>query len=293
MSSNGFTYLKPNDQAFLDILIEYLKVENAREIVDLLKGAKCWIQTSSTFSRKRWNAYWTTIHFHIPVHKLNLVNEDTKQRLVVACNEIMPPEAGFDVMDVEFSPLIPEIGTKQTLIEDLEDTAHTLSQEFISQILPNDIKQKGKDMAEVYLYLYCVENSLRLFIEKVARNELGNGYFNELELNRSIREKVSRRKQDESRNRWLRLRGDSEIFYLDFRDLGTLIQNNWSLFSPYFPDQEWILIKIKELAKCRNLVAHNSYIESHEKDVIRVNYTSILRQLSITLRSQTENQSIR
>jgi hypothetical protein len=46
------------------------------------------------------------------------------------------------------------------------------------------------------------------------------------------------------------------------------------LFSPYVPDMSWIMSKISEFSKCRNLVAHNSYLENHEKDVVRVNYTA-------------------
>lgn len=283
MSEDRFTYQKPDAQAFLDTLVKYLRMKSIKEIVDLLEGARCNIQSSSTFSKKRWDAYWTTIRFSIPVQKLKSVNKETKQKLIEICDKIMPAEAGLDVMDVEFSPLIPETETRPTLIKDLEKISHTLSQEIMAQILPSDMKQKGKDMTEAYLYLYCVENSLRLFIEKVARDKLGNDYFNKLELNRDIVKNVSHRKQQEGKNRWLRLRGDSEIFYLDFKDLGAIIQNNWSLFSSYFPNQSWILTKINELAECRNLVAHNSYIQSHEKDVIRVNYNSILKQLNIVL----------
>jgi hypothetical protein len=105
-----------------------------------------------------------------------------------------------------------------------------------------------------------------------------------LKLNKDIQKKVSQRKEEERKNRWLRLRGDSDIFYLDFDDLGSIIQNNWELFSLYFPDMAWIMSKISEFSKCRNLVAHNSYLEKHEKDVVRVNYTSILKQLNETLK---------
>ena len=146
-------------------------------------------------------------------------------------------------------------------------------------------------MAEVYLYLYCVENSLRLFIEKIAMKKLGKDYFGKLEINKSIREGVVRRKEEEVKNSWLRIRGDSEIFYLDFDDLGSIIQNNWDLFSEYFPEQSWIVTKIKELTSCRNLVAHNSYVQSHEKDVIRVNYVSILRQLDSVMRNQGTSEA--
>ncbi len=163
----------------------------------MLEGAECRIQESSSFSRKRWDAYSTTINFRIPVHKLKLVNESIKQELINICKELMPLEVGFDVMNVDFSPIISKVETPQTLIKTLEETV--ISQEIVSQILPNDVKEKGKEMSEAYFYLYCVENSLRLFIEKVAKNKLGSDYFKVFKSNRNILKKISQRKEEEKK----------------------------------------------------------------------------------------------
>lgn len=55
--------------------------------------------------------------------------------------------------------------------------------------------------------------------------------------------------------------------------------NNWDLFKDYFPDQNWITTKIREMADCRNLVAHNSFIDNHGRDVLKTDYVSILKQI--------------
>ena len=34
-------------------------------------------------------------------------------------------------------------------------------------LLPNDIQNKGREMSDVYLYLYCIENSIRIFIAEI------------------------------------------------------------------------------------------------------------------------------
>ncbi len=75
------------------------------------------------------------------------------------------------------------------------------------------------------------------------------------------------------------VRGGSELFYLDLKISVDLILNNWNLFKDYFPHQAWISSKIEELGNCRNLVAHNSVIGDHERNVIRVDFLSILRQI--------------
>jgi len=62
--------------------------------------------------------------------------------------------------------------------------------------------------------------------------------------------------------------------------LGDLNVNDWNIFEKYFPSQNWIKQKIDELGNIRNLVAHNSFIGEHEKDILRVNFHSILKQIN-------------
>jgi hypothetical protein len=100
-----------------------------------------------------------------------------------------------------------------------------------------------------------------------------------LNTSKSVKNAIAMRKQNEQLNKWMSVRGGSDLFYLDFKDLADVITNNWPLFSGCFPDQAWIRTKIEEMANCRNLVAHNSYLQEHERDVLRTNFTSIIRQV--------------
>jgi hypothetical protein len=291
LEMSGFTYQKPDEQAYLNALVKFLAYKHEKELADLMQGAKCVISHSNTFSRKRWDAYWTTIYFYVPVSRLESITQEKIDKLVQICDEIMPKEAGLDVMHVEFSPLLESAETIDTSISEVEDVAAHLSQEIMAKILPADVKQNGKDMAGVYLYLYCVENSLRLFIETVARKKLGDQYLDKLRMSRETRDRIVQRKANEKKKKWLPTRGGSDIFYLDFKDLGSIIQNNWKLFSHYFPDLNWITTKIDEISDCRNLVAHNSFLDVHQRNLVKVYYTSILRQLNETLRDSTHNLS--
>lgn len=258
-----------------------------QELAELLKDAKCVISETSTFSRKRWDAVWTAIYFYVPLSELKKVNSKFTDKLVEFCDQLMPKEAGLDVMHVEFLPLIESGETVEAAIADVEHAATGLSKEIIARVLPPDIKQKGKDMASVYSYLYCVENSLRLFVEDTAKSKFGEHYLKKLVLNREMMKKISTRKAQAAKTKWLPARGESDIFYLDFDDLGDIVRNNWSLFKKFFPGQNWITTKIDELTECRNLVAHNSYLEEHQRNVVKVNYTSILMQLASAQREKT------
>ncbi len=277
MIENDYKYKKPNEKRYLNGLIEYLKLKEENEIVNILNDSKCLIKTSSTFSRRRWNAYSAIIVFRIPINNLKKVSKKLKEKLMIYCDNIMPDELGYDVVDIDFLPLIDT--ASRSVFEDLEDIFSTLPLEIVDQVLPDEVRQKGKEMAKVYLMLYYIENFLRLFIENTAKSKLGTNYFNKLGLNRDIRVKLNGRKENENKNRWLSERGNSELYYLDFEDLGALIRNNWHLFEEYFPTQGWIISKIDEMAQVRHLVAHNTFISDNKRDLLRVYFNNILEQL--------------
>lgn len=85
------------------------------------------------------------------------------------CSNLIPPNVGFDVKSVSFTmDLSKDFELEDDLIADLEKNVNSISYRVIGELLPEDIRIKGYQMAEAYTYLYSVENSLRLFIEKVA-----------------------------------------------------------------------------------------------------------------------------
>ncbi len=279
--SDNYSYELPEEEAFLSALLKILQSKAEVELYSLLQGATCEISSSGSYSRKRWNALYTTVFFHIPIENYRDLDETTKAKLIYYCDIVMPKSAGLDVRNVELSPSLNPRPSDKTLKGDLEDINRSLQKDEVEFQLPPDLTKKGKEMAEAYLYLYAVENYLRVFIQTLAEERFGQGYFGKLTIPASLRRSIDSRKEQEQRNQWLRMRGDSDLFYLDFNDLGVLILNNWELFKSRFPDQAWISSKINELYGCRNLVAHNSYIGEHERDVIRVGFRSIVRQINL------------
>lgn len=281
-----FTYEIPSEEGILRALLAQLKVEGLKDIAEILEGSKCEISHNQQFAMKRgggrWNAFWTQVIIRVPVSKyesaMKKVTDEIKSKIVSIVNDLIPRNAGLDVMSMKLSPSIEVTTLEKSLTSSLE-SAEILSGELIEEILPRDIKQKGKEMADAYICLYCIENALRLFIEKTAKENYKEDYFSHLNTNPEINKKLKTRKRDEQKHRWLRIRGNSEIFYLDFDDLGCIIRNNWEIFKKYFPSQEWIVTKIVELSKCRNLVAHNSHIGKNERELIRVYFNNILKQI--------------
>jgi predicted nucleotide-binding protein len=106
MSTQGFTYQKPNERSYLFGVIKVLELAGEAQIADMLRGAKCTIRDTTTYSRKRWDAYWTSVDFAVLIPKLRTLDEDAKQKLIDVCSKTMPAEVGFDIMDVTMSPLL-------------------------------------------------------------------------------------------------------------------------------------------------------------------------------------------
>lgn len=277
---SDFSYEKPDEDKYFQAVIKVLEGRK-KELACKLKLGKCTISDSSTFSQKRWNGMQTTIYLYVPIDVIEQIDHSDKKVILDVCDMIMPKEVGFDITEIEIGPLLDSITANKTLQDDLEDITKNESYAII-QTLPEDIKGKGQEMSEVYSYLYCIENTLRVFIEQIGKDKYGDDYFNLLAISNSVKQKIKQRKEEEKKNQWLCIRGNSDLFYLDFKELGDIIVNNWEIFKVFFPEQAFVTSKISELARCRNLVAHNSMITNSEKDLLRLYYNQFLSQINGT-----------
>lgn len=284
-----FTYKLPDEQRFFSAVLLMIRRSGNEELTSLLSASKCSIIATSSFSRKRYNAYYTRVDFAVPLDKYDEVSTKidptTKEEILRICNEVMPPKAGYDVMDVTVSISLETTTENTDLVKDLSKMTDEIPQNVKTVIMPEDIRAKARVMSEVYLYAYCAENALRAFIEDVSIKKFGQEYLSKLKLSKDMQDKIDERKRLQEKKRWLSARGTSDIFYLDIEDLGWIIANNWDIFKTYFPRLDWITVNISEIADCRNQVAHHSYLQEHERDVIKTDFFKIITQISNTFGS--------
>lgn len=283
----SFTYELPfSNEKLLDGIIFTLKRKRETEVAQLLRGASLSIETGGySYYDGGWgrsDAMATSIYLYVnPVNIDGLDTKENKELLRTISDTLIPAEVGYDVKRVMIEiDLTKDFEMEDDLITDLEKQSDRISGKILSTILPNDIKEKGYYMAEVYTYLYAVENSLRLFIEEVCKKEHGENYFDEIKVPKTLRNTITNRLEKANANKWLSIRGDSKLFYLDFKDLGSLIDNNWEIFKEYFPSRDFIIPKVDEMAECRNLIAHNSLVEETERSIIKTYYNVILKQIT-------------
>ena len=83
---------------------------------------------------------------------------------------------------------------KLTPFEDINEIASQLPETVKDIAIPKDIIEKAKVMSEVYLYTYCAENALRVFIVNIAQKHYGVDYLVGLKLNSKMKEKIAERK---------------------------------------------------------------------------------------------------
>lgn len=122
-----------------------------------------------------------------------------------------------------------------------------------------DVEQ-AKSMAQLYVVLNCFENSARSLVESTLSRELGDAWWDEA-ANTGMKRKVESRKEKEQRDRWITPRGNSELYYLDFGELLTLIRKYESAFARSVGNIEFVQLRFSEMERLRNIVAHNGYLD--------------------------------
>ena len=283
-------YQLPDSNKFLTALGVILRQQGFSELASLLSDSKLSFTTTQTWSRYMggtiWNAYGTIASFAIAPEKFEIVSqkigEAEKRTIVLACCEIMPQDSGYEITEARLSISLEDTPRKQGSIEDINSIISQLPITVKDVAIPQDIIDKAKKMSEVYIYTYCAENALRAFIDAVAQKNYGKDYMTKLKMNGDMNKKIKERKGLQAKKKWLSARGNSDIFYLDIDNLATLIGGNWEIFKQYFDRLDWITVNISEIGDCRNQVAHHSYLEEHEQQIIRTDFIKILKQISDT-----------
>lgn len=136
-------------------------------------------------------------------------------------------------------------------------------------------------MSELYVVLFCYENSVRCFIEQVFSNKYGDDWWN-LIASTSQKNLVESRRQKEHTNRWLSPRGNaSSLYYLEWGDLIKLIRKQEFLFVPFIGSLSFVENRFAELEGLRHIVAHHGVLPSDE-DFLRavISFRDWCRQLA-------------
>jgi hypothetical protein len=139
--------------------------------------------------------------------------------------------------------------------------------------------QLSQNQSSGYKCIYNIENMIRISIHSYYRSKKGTSYFNngtfpkyedkwinskeKIDIVKLIKSVISKEKKYE-----LKKKNISEIFYLPFPILISMLENYWSSgLSDIFIDNidnNKLVSKLKDIVELRNAIAHNRPINSKE-----------------------------
>lgn len=100
-----FTYTFPEPADFIYTLTNYLQTVSKENIASLLINSSCKFIVIDSFADRDWNSYDTIVCFSVPVVSVSKIT-DIKKELLNAVKLVFPKETGFEIVDIEVSPII-------------------------------------------------------------------------------------------------------------------------------------------------------------------------------------------
>lgn len=99
-----------------------------------------------------------------------------------------------------------------------------------------------------------------------------------------IKKEVSDKKQNELEAGWKVSETNSEIEYLDFKDLEKVIRNNWNeCFKSYFHDQAKVNHRLTMLEAVRNSIAHTRILTIDSMNRLEQHYNDLMNMMKASL----------
>jgi DNA-binding transcriptional ArsR family regulator len=154
----------------------------------------------------------------------------------------------------------------------------------IPYFTPNDLSELNRN-TDAYQALYAFENSVRNFISTVATNRFASNWWSSLKLTTDLKKSITERMTEDQDNRWHGKRKAHEIYYTDFKDLESIIINNWPTFSSFFPRKDgqfFVKRVLSPILPSRNIIAHTNPITSKEARRLALNFQDWRDQLGVS-----------
>ena len=272
-----YTYKLPKDRELFEgvkIMIKAMpSSEINSELIKLLDIANWEIQETGLYCG--CNRLGIIVYLNIPMQVyIGIENQkdSLESHLMEICNKVIPTIAGYSVVEVVISSIL---GATKDPIEEIMKIVP--NDNYLS--ISNDLIEKGKIMANAYVVLYALENHIRNYIDTKLTEKIGADYIISIAIPKKLKQGIETRKSQEQSKKWLPLRGDNDLYYLDFIDLADVIANNWDYFKDDIPSQEWIKVKMQDVYDIRCLIAHNSYISDDNIQLLESTTKQIISQL--------------
>jgi len=154
--------------------------------------------------------------------------------------------------------------------------------EFEDPLLSKIVLDDAKRMTYIYGVIYIFENSLREVIRVIMTKKYGSDWWEKMTNPKieNIKKKVKSRKEDEKKNPWHGERGDHQLCYIDMGDLNTIFEEFWADFESLFPNKNWLITRVQEISRSRNIVDHHNPLSINDQERITIYFKDWFKQVN-------------
>lgn len=183
------------------------------------------------------------------------------------------------------SPIQPVIKPRSKLKARLgaerDQRVIVMSKDFkITDPILHDTKiQEAKAMAEMYPFLYILENSIRQVIDQVMISKHGKNWWNS-QAPSGLEKKVAGRMASEKKNSWHQRRGSRPIDYLNLNQLPALMRKiEQDVVPNIIPSIDWFTQLVNEIYQSRCVVCHMNPLAQHNIQAVKLKFGQWQRQI--------------
>jgi Swt1-like HEPN len=125
-----------------------------------------------------------------------------------------------------------------------------------------DLRDHAEKMTYAYCLFYCFENSVRDLVSQRLAERKGVGWWATVPA--KVQQRVEGKKTEIENNKWHQAVIAEDIDHTLFGDLASIIIAQWPEFDELFPSQDWVRVRLTELERSRNIIAHGNLLPEAE-----------------------------
>jgi len=159
-----------------------------------------------------------------------------------------------------------------------ELTFESIASKVSLKDLDPDAVADATKMSAVYIAIASFENMIRELISNRLLEEKGADWWDTCVPN-AIKKRAEQKIKDEERIRWHGTRGMSPIYFIELKDVTSIIQNNWPNFEDLLPDIEWVRHIIRTIERSRNVIMHSGQLSMDDIERVGMIIRDWIRQI--------------